>query len=362
MEALVESSVCESVPVLDPVATAESAGLTYVTDEDPGIRRRRAGRGFGYYDRRGQLIRDEKTLARIRALAIPPAYTDVWICPDPNGHIQATGRDVKGRKQYRYHARWTEARDETKYGRLIEFAEALPRIRARLKDDMAKRGLPREKVVATVISLLDSTLIRIGNLEYAKQNQSFGLTTLQDEHVEVSERELRFSFKGKSGKTWDRSLKDRRVAKIVRSCQDLPGQHLFQYLDGDGEQHAIGSSDVNAYIHDVLGPDFTAKHFRTWAGTVTAADALRNAGAFTSKREATIRLNKAIDQVAARLVNTRAVSRRCYIHPAVVSAYLDGTLADELAAAEAAAEAVDGLKPEEVTVLTFLKRRGSEPN
>ncbi len=260
--------------VVDPRDAAETAGLSYVSDEQPGIRRKRAGKGFSYVASTGRKVDDEPTLARIRALAIPPAYTEVWICQKANGHIQATGRDAKGRKQYRYHALFREVRDSTKYEHTLAFAQALPAIRKAVDAHMGLRGLPREKVLATVVHLLENTLIRVGNSDYAKQNKSYGLTTLRDPHVAVTGAELRFAFKGKSGKEWRLKVKDRRVARIVKACQDLPGQDLFQYLDEDGERQSISSSDVNAYLREISGEDFTAKDFRTWAGTVLAALAL----------------------------------------------------------------------------------------
>ncbi len=256
--------------VSDPVESAQAAGLRYVSDTQPGIRRKRAGKGFVYVGTDGKTIRDAKELARIRSLAIPPAYTDVWICPSPNGHIQATGRDARGRKQYRYHPKWREVRDETKFGRMLAFSEALPKIRARLERDLSLPGLPREKVLATVVRLLECTCIRVGNDEYAKSNRSFGLTTLQDRHVEISGSNLRFEFRGKSGKMHKVDLNDRRLARIVQRCQDLPGEDLFQYLDDDGVRQTIGSGDVNDYIREISGQEFTAKDFRTWAGTLLA--------------------------------------------------------------------------------------------
>jgi len=333
---------------------AGEAGLVHVCDDEPGIRRRRAGRGFAYHDAKGRLIRDEATLQRIRALAIPPAYEDVWICADPNGHLQATGRDDRGRKQYRYHERWSEARGENKYGQLIAFAERLPDIRARVDADMRRQGLVREKILASVVWLLDTTLIRVGNERYTRDNKSFGLTTLRDRHVDVGSNGLKFAFTGKSGKSWKLSVRDRRIARIVRACQDIPGQRLFQYLDDEGEPRPIHSQDVNDYIRDVLGNGFSAKHFRTWAGTVMAAAALLDAGPFESKTQARHKLNRAVDQVAAQLVNTRAVARRCYIHPAVIEAFDEGTLAAEIKAA-ARRHKVEGLKDEESVMLHFLK-------
>jgi len=352
----------ESGTIVDPVEAAESAGLVYVSDEEPGIRRRRAGKGFAYRGPDGRPVTDEKTLARIRKLAIPPAYTDVWVCPLHNGHIQATGRDAKGRKQYRYHPRWREVRDSTKFEHMIEFAKALPAVRARIDADMAKRGLPREKVLATVVHLLENTLIRVGNLDYAKQNKSYGLTTLRDGHVDVERGALRFEFKGKSGKAWKLQVKDRRIARIVKACQDVPGQHLFQYLDENGERHAVTSTDVNAYLREISGREITAKDFRTWAGTVLAAMALREFEAFDTSAKAKKNLRAAIEKVSARLGNTPTICRKCYVHPEVLNCYLEGALLDGVQM-EIEAELRDergSLKPEEAAVLTFLQKRLAE--
>lgn len=354
-----EDDVC---PAHDPMLSAENAGLRYVTDDEPGIKREKSGVGFAYYSSSGNLIRDEKVLARIRSLAVPPAYTDVWICPKANGHIQATGRDAKGRKQYRYHPKWTEIRDETKYDRLIEFAETLPKIRARIEKDLSTRGLTREKVLATVVYLLDTTLIRVGNEKYTRDNKSFGLTTLRNKHVEAGSERLRFQFKGKSGKSWKLTVYDKRIARIIRQCQDIPGQNLFQYWNGDGNPHPITSQDVNDYIREIGGNGFSAKHFRTWAGTVTAAHALNEAGGFSSKTEAVRKLNAAVDRVAERLVNTRAISRRCYIHPAVIDTFLDGSFTESFARAEQHGARRRGLKAEERPVLAFLRAESAGRN
>jgi DNA topoisomerase-1 len=316
--------------VTDPVEAAQSAGLRYVSDILPGIRRKRSGKGFTYVGPDGKTIRDQKELARIRSLAVPPAYTDVWICPNPNGHIQATGRDARGRKQYRYHPKWREVRDETKFGRMLAFSEALPRIRARVETDLQRPGLPREKVLATVVRLLECTCIRVGNDEYAKANRSYGLTTLRDQHVEISGSNLRFEFRGKSGKTHRVDLNDRRLARIVQRCQALPGEDLFQYVDDDGVRQTIGSGDVNDYIREISEEDFTAKDFRTWAGTLLAVAALSEAEAFTTQRQAKSNVLRAIDRVAEQLNNTRAVCRKYYVHPAVFETYLAGTLANAL--------------------------------
>jgi DNA topoisomerase-1 len=316
--------------VSDPIESAQAAGLRYVSDMQPGIRRKKSGKGFSYLGTDGKTIRDSKELARIRSLAIPPAYTDVWIGPSPNGHIQATGRDARGRKQYRYHAKWREVRDETKFGRMLAFSEALPGIRTRVERDLGRSGLPREKVIATVVQLLESTCIRVGNDEYAKANRSYGLTTLQDRHVEISGSKLRFEFRGKSGKTHTVSLNDRRLARIVQRCQALPGEDLFQYVDDEGVRQTIGSGDVNDYIRKISGQEFTAKDFRTWAGTLLAVAALTEVGEWSTQRQAKSNVIRAIDRVAEQLNNTRAVCRKYYVHPAVFDAYLAGTMLEAL--------------------------------
>jgi DNA topoisomerase-1 len=309
---------------IEPEQNARAAGLFYVCDTGPGIRRFRCGGGFRYQLTSGDRICDSITLNRIRALAIPPAWTDIWICERPNGHIQATGRDAKLRKQYCYHRDWREVRDRTKYERILEFARALPRIRRRVGNDLAKPGLVREKVLATVVSLLDKTLIRVGNDEYAKQNGSYGLTTLRNRHLDVSGSELRFHFKGKSGKTWRLNLSDRRIARVVRSIQELPGQLLFQYVDGGGVIRAIDSNDVNTYLRVVANCDVSAKDFRTWAGTVHAMGAFRALGQFESQRQAKENVRRVITAVAQLLGNTPVICRKCYIHPEIIAWYLDG--------------------------------------
>nr|WP_243370501.1 DNA topoisomerase IB [Microvirga solisilvae] len=345
--------------IVDPRDAAETAGLTYVSDEEPGIRRKKSGKGFTYLRPDGKRVADEATLKRIRSLAIPPAYTDVWICTKANGHIQATGRDVKGRKQYRYHTAFREIRESTKYERMLEFAKGLPAIRKTIDEHMSLRGLPREKVLATVVHLLENTLIRVGNEDYAKQNKSYGLTTLRDPHVKVEGAELRFQFKGKSGKTWKLQVKDRRVARIVKACQDLPGQDLFQYLDDDGERQSITSSDVNDYLKQITGRDITAKDFRTWAGTVLAAMALSEFEEFDSEAKAKKNIRAAIEEVSARLGNTPTICRKCYVHPEVFSCYLEGGLLLEIKKEIEAElrEELPSLRPEEAAVLTLLQER-----
>jgi DNA topoisomerase I len=342
-------------PSPDPMESAQAAGLRYVSDAKPGIRRKRAGKGFTYVGLDDRTVRDKATLARIRSLAIPPAYTDVWICPTANGHLQATGRDARGRKQYRYHPRWREVRDETKFGRMLAFSDVLPRLRARLEEDLARPGLPREKVLATVVRLLECTAIRVGNDEYARANRSFGLTTLQDRHVEISGSTLRFEFRGKSGKVHRVALSDRRLARIVARCQALPGADLFQYEDDEGQQVAIGSGDVNDYLRDITGEEFTAKDFRTWAGTLLAVEALEAVGPAATQREAKAAILGAIDQVAGRLNNTRAVCRKYYVHPAVLETYEAGTLHQALQNGGPPKSVASALSPEEQAVVRLLR-------
>ena len=311
----------------EPARSAAAAGLRHVSDAAPGISRRRAGRGFSYTGPDGKTMRDRATLARIRALAIPPAWTEVWISPDPKGHIQATGRDARGRKQYRYHPSWHEVRHETKFGRMLAFSAALPTIRRALDADLALPGLPRRKVLATVVRLLECTQIRVGNDEYARANRSYGLTTFRDRHVEVNGSRLHFEFRGKSGKAHTVDVADRRLARIVAHCQAIPGEELFQYLDEDGARQTIDSGDVNDYIREIAGEEFTAKDFRTWAGTVLASEALLALGVPSSEREAKANILAAIDKVAGQLNNTRAVCRKYYVHPEVLAAYGEGVLA-----------------------------------
>ena len=314
----------------DSVEAAEDAGLRYVSNDQPGLSRQRKGEEFEYFDTKGKPIRDEQRLLRIKRLAIPPAWSDVWICPSPNGHIQAIGRDARRRKQYRYHERWREIRDENKYDRLINFGKALPKIRRRLKKDLALGGLPREKVLATIVELLERSFIRVGNEEYARENKSFGLTTMQDRHVDVKGSKLRFRFRGKSGRQHEVDVTDRRIARIVSKLQDLPGQSLFQYLDGEGNVRDITSQDVNEYLREITGEDFTAKDFRTWAGTVLAAIALSAAGEFETTKQAKTNIKHAISAVAEVLGNTLAVCRQCYIHPIILETYLKGNSIDGL--------------------------------
>jgi DNA topoisomerase I len=340
----------------DPVASAQAAGLRYVADTEPGIRRRRSGRHFAYLGLDGKPIREPETLRRIRSLDIPPAWTDVWICPSPHGHLQATGRDAKGRKQYRYHPRWREVRDQTKYDRMIAFGEALPRIRARVAHDLELPGMPREKILAAVVRLLETTCIRVGNEEYARVNHSYGLTTLRNRHVDVSGATLRFHFRGKSGKRHDVGLHDRRLARIVKRCREIPGQHLFQYQDEIGECHAIGSGEVNDYLREIGGQELTAKEFRTWMGTLLAVRALRQIGVCECQTQARKNILQAINTVAECLGNTRAVCRKYYVHPTILDAYLEGSLPQPCPDPESAEPSRD-LHPEEDALLAFLRLR-----
>jgi DNA topoisomerase-1 len=345
--------------VVDPKEAAEHAGLTYISDDKPGIRRRRAGKGFTYCDPGGSRISDAAILKRIKALAVPPAWIDVWICPKQDGHIQATGRDARGRKQYRYHGRFREVRESTKYHHMLHFAESLPAIRKRIRKHLALRGLPRKKVLATVVNLLETTLIRVGSDEYAKENKSYGLTTLKNRHVDVNGSELRFNFKGKGGKVWRLGVRDRRVAKVIRACQELPGQELFQYLDEAGKLCNVTSSDVNAYLKEISGEDITAKDFRTWHGTVLAAIALNEFQKFDTQAGAKKNIREAINRVAARLGNTATICRKCYVHPEIVTTYVEGSLLLEVKerVETELREDLPGLKPEEVAVLTLLQQR-----
>jgi DNA topoisomerase-1 len=348
-------------PAADAVAQEElqALGLRYVSDAMPGILRRRAGKGFSYRGPDGQPVRDEATLRWIRRLAIPPAWCQVWISPFQDGHLLATGRDAKGRKQYRYHPRWRSLRDEAKFGRMLAFGRVLPRIRAEVDAELARPGLGKRKVLATVVRLLETTLIRVGNDEYARANKTFGLTTMRDRHFRAEGTRLRFSFRGKGGKRHQVALKSRRLANLVRRMRDLPGQELFQYVDEDGQPQPIDSADVNAFLHEVAGEAFTAKDFRTWAATVLAAWALQEFEAFDSQAAAKRNVTQAIERVAGRLGNTPAICRKSYVHPEIVGAYLDGSLLDSLKAeieGELRQE-LAGLEPEEVAVLVFLQQR-----
>jgi DNA topoisomerase-1 len=342
--------------VTDPVVSARTAGLRHVSDGEPGIRRVPGRGGFKYISPTGAVLRAPAQLARIRALAVPPAWTDVWICRDARGHLQATGRDARGRKQYRYHPDWRVCRDQTKYHRMQAFAAALPHIRRRTAADLSRQGLPREKVLAAVVQLLEKSLIRVGNEEYARDNQSFGLTTMRARHVNVNGTTLRFEFKGKSGIRHCVAVDDRRLARIARQCRDLPGQELFQYIDADGRRQDVTSSDVNAYLKAISGEDFTAKDFRTWAGTVLAATALREFDQVESTARAKKNVLQAIEAVAGVLGNTRAVCRKSYIHPAIIDSYLDGSMSRTLRRRAGAAKKVARLRADEIAVLLLLQQ------
>jgi DNA topoisomerase-1 len=335
---------------------ASEAGLHYATDDGPGIRRETHALGFRYKRPDGRPVRSPADLKRIRALAIPPAWKDVWICADPRGHIQATGRDARGRKQYRYHPQWRTHRDGNKFDRLEEFAAILPQLRARVKADLAKSGLPREKVLATVVQLLEKSLIRVGNDEYAKENNSFGLTTLRDKHVEVKGATVRFRFRGKSGKQHHVNINDRRLARIIRQCRDLPGQELFQYLDDEGDIQDVNSADVNDYLREISGADVTAKDFRTWSGTVLAATALREQSTTETMAAAKKNVVRAVEAVAGVLGNTPAVCRKSYIHPAVLECYMDRSMDEKLARSMPAPvkKIASKLRADEVAALRLL--------
>jgi DNA topoisomerase-1 len=343
---------------LDPIESSKLAGLRYVTDNTSGITRKGRGKSFQYFDPEGKRIRDKEILGRIKSLAIPPAWKDVWICPRANGHLQATGRDAKGRKQSRYHPRWREVRDENKYERMKLFGEALPVIRERVEKDLSLPGLPREKILATIVRLLETTFIRVGNMEYAKENHSYGLTTLRNKHVDVNGSTVRFKFQGKSGKHHVIDLNDRRLARIVKRCLDLPGYELFQYMDDDdGTLHNVDSSDVNEYLRSITEQPFTAKDFRTWAGTVLACIALREFETFDSATQAKKNVVAAIKTVAEQLGNTPAVCRKCYVHPTVLECYLCGSLQKTLSSAERrAAKNIHALRQEEVDLMYLLER------
>jgi len=353
----------ETGVIVDPRDAAQTASLRYVSDDEPGITRKASRAGFAFYGPNGKLIRDAATIARCQHLAVPPAYAEVWICADPDGHIQATGRDDKGRKQYRYHPRWNEVRDQTKYQHIVDFAQALPELRRRVETDMRRHGLPREKVLATVVNLLEKTLIRVGNDDYVKANQSYGLTTLTAKHVGVDGASaIRFEFKGKSGKQWRLKISDKRIAKVIRACQDLRGQKLFQFVDHDGARHAITSCDVNDYLREATGRHITAKDFRTWSGTVLAAIALAECEKVDNQAHAKKNVKAAIEKVSARLGNTPTICRKCYIHPEVLGAYLNDSMVAEVRA-EVADELAHthGLKPEEQALLALLQKRLAAP-
>lgn len=339
------------------IESAAAAGLRYVSDIMPGIRRKRAGKSFFYLDANGIKIQDPEVLTRIKKLVIPPAWTEVWICPNPLGHIQVTARDAKGRKQYRYHPRYREVRDETKFGRMLEFSELLPTLRDRVEQDLLTDGLPRDKVLASVVRLLEKTLIRVGNDEYARDNKSYGLATMKRRHVEVSGHTLQFDFRGKSGIVHSVAVTDRRVARIIQHCQELPGQELFQYLDDDGKRQTIDAGDINDYLKRISGREVTAKDFRTWSGTMLAAFELKALGPGANEKEAKANVVRAVDKVAKRLGNTRAVCRKYYIHPALIEAYMRGAvLPVALQSADQKRDRPSGaLRRDELAVLEFIK-------
>ena len=341
--------------LFESLSDADDADLYYVNDAGPGISRRRRGKGFSYHHPDGRPV-STATRAWIESIVIPPAWTDVWICPIPDGHILATGRDARGRKQYRYHERWREVRDSNKYFRLTDFAAALPALRARVEEHLRLRGLPREKVLAAVVRLLDDTLIRVGNDEYAVSNDSYGLTTLREQHAVVEGSVVRFEFTAKSGQAREIDLRDRRLATIVKACQELPGEELFQYLDDEGQPVDVGSADVNSYLRELTGAAFTAKDFRTWGGTVIAAETLVDLGPAASEREAEQHIVAAVDAAADRLGNTRAVCRSCYVHPAIPESHLDGTLAEAWRTSRASASC----RRSERAALKVLRAKATE--
>ena len=347
--------------VTDPIQSSRQAGLRYMTDTRPGISRKRRGKSFHYFDSDGKRITEEATLRRIRSLVIPPAWTDVWICPIANGHLQATGRDARRRKQSRYHARWRATRDETKYERMKLFGAALPQIRKHVERDLALPGLPREKVLATIVRLLETTFIRVGNEEYARENRSYGLTTLRNKHVDVEGSKVHFNFKGKSGKFHSIDVNDRRLARIVKKCQDVPGYELFQYFDEDGNHRSVDASDVNDYLRGMTDEDFTAKDFRTWAGTVLACALLRQFDTFETQTQAKKNVVEAIKSVAERLGNTPSVCRKCYVHPQVIESYMNGAMmkAFESEVIKEVSKPPHTLRQEELDLLHLLEEKAS---
>ncbi len=354
-----KKKIAKLTPVTDPEDTAEEAGLRYVSDDRPGYTRKKKGKGFEYFDTSGKRITDEKRILRINRLAVPPAYADVWICPHANGHLQATGIDARGRKQYRYHEKWREARDETKYERMVVFGAALGKIRKRVEADLALPGLPKEKVLATIVSIMERTFIRVGNDEYARTNKSYGLTTMRRKHVSVRGGKVTFNFRGKSGVEHNVQVADRRLGRIVKKVQDLPGQEIFGYVNGDGEVRDINSQDVNDYLREITGEDFTAKDFRTWAGTVLAAVALNAVDPAETQKEAKANIKNAIAAVAKILGNTPTVCRKCYVHPAVLETYLSGEMIAGLRrkTEETLANNLQDLRTVEAAVMSFLHER-----
>ncbi|HJU20248.1 MAG TPA: DNA topoisomerase IB [Stellaceae bacterium] len=347
---------------LEPATAAKLARLRYVRDDRPGITRHKSKGGFVYRRPDGERVRDAATLKRIRALAIPPAWTAVWICPDPQGHVQATGRDARGRKQYRYHPRWRTVRDESKFAKMLVFGRVLPLIRARVAADLGRKGLPRERVLAAIVRLMELTLFRIGNPEYAKENKHFGLTTLRGRHIAIEGAHIHLNFRGKGGIRYESDINDRRLANIIKGCRDLPGYELFQYLDADGNRHTVDSADVNDYLREISGEEITAKDFRTWAATNLAALALQEFAEFDSAAERHKAILRAAEQVAKHLGNTPTICRRCYIHPAIFEGYLDGTLLDSLRQQTHAylTQNINGMSAEEAAVTAFLQLRLDE--
>jgi DNA topoisomerase I len=345
--------------ITDPAESAKAAGLRYVSDAQPGIHRKRQGMGFRYVDADGKPVRDKDHLARIKSLVIPPAWQDVWICTNPKGHLQVTGRDARGRKQSRYHPRWREVRDETKYERMTIFAAALPIVRERVEHDLSLPGMPRPKILAAIVRLMEVTLIRVGNPEYARDNQSYGLTTMRNKHVEVEGSSVTFKFQGKSRVRHTVDINDRRLARIIQRCQDIPGYELFQYVDRDGEHHTVDSADVNDYLREMTNQDFTAKDFRTWAGTVLACTMLHEFEAFESQTQAKKNVVQAIKEVAARLGNTPSVCRKCYVHPAVLDTYFSGAMIKTVKqrVEKETHESPGGLRQEELALLQLLQKR-----
>ena len=345
--------------ITDPVESAKAAGLRYVSDAQPGLHRRRRGTGFSYVDAEGKPVRDKDTLARIKSLVIPPAWSNVWICPNPKGHLQVTGRDARGRKQSRYHPRWREVRDETKYERMTIFGAALPAIRERVEHDLSLPGMPRAKILAAIVRLMEVTLIRVGNEEYARENHSYGLTTMRNKHVEVEGSSVTFKFQGKSKVRHTVDINDRRLARIIQRCQDIPGYELFQYIDSEGNNHTVDSADVNDYLREMTNEDFTAKDFRTWAGTVLACTMLQEFEAFESQTQAKKNVVQAVKDVAARLGNTPSVCRKCYVHPAVLDTYFSGAMIKTVRqrVEEETANSSTVLRQEEVALLRLLQKR-----
>ncbi len=357
LEDEIETVISAEVPS-DPIESAEAVGLRYVTDDIPGIERKRSGKKtFTYVGVDGKTIRNAEEIRRIESLAIPPAYHHVWICPFANGHLQATGRDAKGRKQYRYHPLWRSIRDQTKFTRMIAFSQSLPDIRRRLDHDLSLSGLPKQKVLAAIVKLMELTRIRVGNEEYAKTNHSYGMTTLQDDHVQVSGSKIQFQFRGKSGVDHEIEVRDRRLAKIVKRCQDIPGQELFQYLGEDGQPQDVSSTDVNHYLREITGQDFTAKDFRTWAGTVLAASHLVEIGVFTSQTAAKKNITQALKTVASHLGNRPATCRKYYVHPVILEAYMDASLHEVMQQfMDVVAEDDYALRSEELAVIALIER------